>query len=219
MISGNRRHRRNAALVFVLAWLCASILLAAPARADNTAAHPGSDLQQIMLGLQSVKQSQAKFTERKYLQMLDQPLVSSGTLIYVAPDHLEKNTDQPKPESLVVDGESLVVTGADGQSRSLSLADYPQLGAIVEGIRATLAGDSGGLNRFYTVHLQGGLSAWTLVLEPRDPKVQAILRAIRIGGSNARIETVETLEAGGDRSVMTVLPMTVPAMTVPAASP
>jgi len=210
MISGNRLRRRNAALIPAL--LCAAMLFVAPACADNAAVHPGSDLQQIMLDLQSVKQSQAKFTERKYLSMLNQPLESSGTLIYAAPDHLEKNTEQPKPESLVVDGDNLVVTGGDGdQSRSLSLADNPQIGAIVESIRATLAGDSDGLERFYTVSLLGGVPAWTLVLEPRDPKVQAMVQSIRISGHNGRIETIETLETGGDRSVMTVLPMTAPA--------
>ncbi len=140
--------------VFILAWLCAAAFWAAPARADNTVEHPGpaAGLQRIMLGLQSVSQSRAKFTERKYLHMLNQPLESSGTLIYVAPDHLEKNTERPKPESLVVDGGTLTVTGGpDGQSRSLALPDYPELGAIVESIRATLAGDSASLNRFYAV--------------------------------------------------------------------
>jgi outer membrane lipoprotein-sorting protein len=206
MTSGNRRKRRNAALALV--WLGAAAFWAASARADNTIEHPGSaaGLQQIMLGLQSVPQSRAKFTERKYLHMLNQPLESSGTLIYVAPGHLEKNTELPKPESLVVDGGTLTVTGGpDGQSRSLALPDYPELGAIVESIRATLAGDSASLDRFYSVTLQGGLPAWTLVLEPRDPKVLAMVSSIRISGHNSRIATIETFEAGGDRSVMTVL--------------
>jgi outer membrane lipoprotein-sorting protein len=209
MISGNRRRRRNAAHVFVLAWLCAAMLLAAPACADNTAAHSGSDLRQIMLDLQSVKQSQAKFHERKIVKMLDRALESSGTLVYVAPDHLEKNTEQPKPESLVVDGDNLIITGADGQSRNLSLSDNPQLGAIVEGIRATLAGDSDGLNRFYTIELDGDVTDWTLVLRPRDPKVQTMVSAILISGFKGQINAIETRETNGDRSIMGVDPMTV----------
>jgi outer membrane lipoprotein-sorting protein len=209
MISGNKFRRRHAAFVFIL--LAAVALPGLSARADNAGAQPAADLRQIMLDFQSVKQSQAKFVERKYLKMLNQPLESSGTLIYVAPDHLEKNTDQPKPESLVVDGDSLTITGADGQSRSFSLTDHPEIGAIVESIRATLAGDSDSLERFYTVSLLGGVSAWTLVLEPRDPKVQAIVQSIRISGHNGLIDTIETLETGGDRSVMTVQPVALPA--------
>ena len=192
--------------LFTLAVLA---LLAAPVRAGNTVEHPGSNaaLQQIMLALQSVKQSQARFVERKYLRMLNQPLESSGTLIYVAPDHLEKNTERPKPERLVVDRNSLVIAGGNGgQNRSLSLSDNPAIGAIVESVRATLAGDGESLSRFYAVRLKGGLPAWTLVLEPRDPKAQAMVSSIRISGRNSRIETIETFEAGGDRSVMTVLP-------------
>ena len=205
---------RRMAFILVLLGVAAVPFLASPARADNTVGHIGSgmagsgaDLQWIMLGLQSVRQSQEKFVERKYLRMLNQPLESSGTLIYVAPDHLEKNTERPKPERLVVDRGSLDVEGGNGgQNRSMALPDYPEIGAIVESVRATLAGDSESLNRFYVVRLQGNLPAWTLVLEPRDPKVQAMVSAIRISGRNSRIETVETREAGGDRSVMTVLP-------------
>jgi outer membrane lipoprotein-sorting protein len=201
--------RRKAAFILALIGAAVVPFLASPVRADNTVGHGGSDadLQRIMLDLQSVKQSQAKFVERKYLRMLNQPLDSSGTLIYVAPDHLEKNTEQPKPERLVVDHESLVIEGGpDGQSRTMALPDYPEIGAIVEGIRATLAGDSETLSRYYAVSLQGSLPAWTLSLKPRDPKVQAMVSAIRISGRNDQIDTIETLETGGDRSVMTVVP-------------
>jgi len=209
MTFGNRPTRRDAALILALLCLAGAAFPAMPARAGNTVEHPGSGaaLQQIMLGLQSVKQSRARFVERKYLHMLNQPLESSGTLIYAAPGHLEKNTERPKPESLVVDRDNLTVTGGpDGQSRSLSLSDNPEIGAIVESVRATLAGDDESLNRFYVVRLQGSLPAWTLLLEPRDPKVLAMVSSIRITGRNSRIESVETFEAGGDRSVMTVLP-------------
>ena len=201
--------RRNAAFILALFGAAAVSFLTSPARADNTVGHAGSDaeLQRIMLDLQSVKQSQAKFVERKYLRMLNQPLESSGTLIYVAPDHLEKNTEQPKPERLVVDRESLVIEGGpDGQSRTMALPDYPEIGAIVEGIRATLAGDGETLSRFYAVSLQGSLPGWILLLQPRDPKVQAMVSSIRITGKNDQIETIETFETGGDRSVMTVQP-------------
>src|SRR3984885_12363894 len=166
MIFGNRPMRWKAEFILALIGAAAVLFLALPARADNTVGHAGSDadLRRIMLDLQSVKQSQAKFVERKYLHMLNQPLDSSGTLIYVAPDHLEKNTEQPKPERLVVDHESLVIEGGpDGQNR-------------------------------------------TMALQPRDPKVQAMVNEIRISGRNDRIDTIETIETGGDRSVMTVLP-------------
>ncbi|HEY5929847.1 MAG TPA: outer membrane lipoprotein carrier protein LolA, partial [Burkholderiales bacterium] len=47
---------------------------------------------QLMHELGQVKRSQARFSERKYLKVLKQPLQSSGTLTYVAPDRLEKRT-------------------------------------------------------------------------------------------------------------------------------
>jgi hypothetical protein len=88
----------------------------------------------------------------------------------------------------------------------MALPDYPEIGAIVEGIRATLAGDGDTLSRFYAVSLQGSLPGWILLLQPRDPKVQAMVSSIRISGRNDQIDTIETFETGGDRSVMTVQP-------------
>lgn len=41
----------------------------------------------------------AHFTERKYIALLDKPVVSSGEMRYTAPDYLEKRTLTPRLES------------------------------------------------------------------------------------------------------------------------
>jgi outer membrane lipoprotein-sorting protein len=168
---------------------------------------PSPELQQIMANLQAVKTSRDRFVERKYLKMLTQPIESSGMLLYVAPNHLERNTLQPKPERIVVDGDTVsMVGGPDGQNRSIALSDFPQVGAIVEGIRATLAGDLLRLTHFYDVALQGNPRAWQLLLTPVDGKLRAMVQSIRISGHGDRLNAVETIEADGDRSVMTITP-------------
>ena len=43
-----------------------------------------------------------------------------------------------------------------------------------------------------------------LLAAPSEPKMQAMVREIRISGSKNRIRTIEILEAEGDRSVMTI---------------
>ena len=201
--------RSPVVILLAFLWVVGGSGFIVPARADSAAAYPGADadLQLIMSDLQRVKTSQNKFVERKYLRMLSQPLESSGTLIYVAPDHLEKNTERPQPETLVVDGQSLVIGGdPGGQARTLALPDNPEIWALVEGIRATLAGDLPGLSRFYAVNLQGNVTDWKLRLEPRDTRVQAMVKSMVMSGHNGQLDSIETFEADGDRSVMTVLP-------------
>ena len=168
---------------------------------------PGSEnwgVKALMHELGAVQHATAHFVEHRYLHLLKKPLVSSGTLVYAAPGRLQKDTEQPRPEHLVVDGDAISIE-RDGKTETLKLTDFPQIGAFIEGIRATLAGDLAALDRLYTVSVNGSSEAWELVLQPRDAKMQEIVAAIHITGSRARIERIDTQERDGDRSEMTMI--------------
>ena len=59
------------------------------------------DLDQLMRDLAQTRSGHASFVEKKSIAMLDKPVESSGELFYSAPDHLEKRTLKPKPESMI----------------------------------------------------------------------------------------------------------------------
>jgi len=178
----------------------ALLLWAFPAAAQ--AQHFG--LEQLMAELRQVKSATGRFVEHKDLHMLDKPVEASGTLIYLAPDQMQKITISPRWERLAVRQSTLTIE-QEGKSRSFSLADRPEIGAFVESIRATLAGDLATLDRFYTVTLTGDAADWHLSLVPKGQKLQDLVKDIRIGGSGRSIRTVETEEADGDRSVMRIV--------------
>ena len=160
---------------------------------------------QLMQSLGQVKTARGKFVERKYLAILSAPLEFSGVLVYTAPGRLEKHTLLPQPESLVLEQDQLTLENkARNQRRTLVLQDYPVIWAFVESIRSTLAGDLQTLNRFYRISLEGSGDRWRLLLAPNEPKMQAVVSEIRISGSKNRIRAIEIVEAGGDRSVMTI---------------
>ena len=184
--------------VLLAAILCGVVPTAMAAEAEWGVA-------QLMQDLGQVKRSQARFTERKYLKVLKQPLQSSGTLTYVAPDRLEKRTLKPKPEALIIDGKTLTVETAQGKRHMLKLQDYPVLWAFVESIRATLGGDVATLERFYKVELEGNPGRWQLFLAPRERSMSQVISQIRIGGAGARLELIEVQEAKGDRTVTKVI--------------
>lgn len=169
------------------------------------AAEAGWGVAQLMQELGQVKRSQARFTERKYLKVLKQPLQSSGTLTYVAPDRLEKRTLKPKPEAVIIDGRTLTVETTEGKRHVLELEDYPVLRAFVESIRATLGGDAATLERFYKVDLEGGPGRWQLFLVPRERGMSQVISQIKIGGAGTRLDLIEVQEARGDRTVTRVI--------------
>jgi outer membrane lipoprotein-sorting protein len=163
-------------------------------------------LPQLMAGMQTVRHATARFVERKFVQMLRQPLQSSGRLIYAAPDRLQKVTLSPAPSELIVVGDHLTVQQPDGKPRDLSLSEYPEIGALIDSIRATLAGDGATLGRYYTASVSGTADDWVLQLEPRDERLRKLLTMIRIRGSGNSIRNVETMERDGDRTDMTITP-------------
>jgi hypothetical protein len=186
--------------------LVAFLLVAAgsgAAAAAETA--PAWGVEQLMQTLAQVRSARGKFVERKTLAMLNAPLDSSGSLVYTAPGRLEKNTLLPKPETLVLEQDKLVIEYKDrNQRRTLALQDYPVIWAFVESIRSTLAGDLPTLNRFYLVALEGSEDKWRLSLKPSAPQMQTLVKEIHISGSRNRVRTIEIIETEGDRSVMTI---------------
>jgi hypothetical protein len=184
--------------------LLPAALLALPVPARAEAAAQAWGLPQLLHEFAQVKSSRAHFTERKYLHMLKRPLQDSGIMIYEAPARLLKQTQQPKPERFLIDGDTITID-RDSREQTLNRNDYPQLWAFIEGMRATLAGDLSALEAVYTVQLDGGPSDWQMSLQPRDRQMQEMVQSIRISGSKAHITRIETLEHDGDRTEVTIV--------------
>ncbi|GBL46474.1 putative transmembrane protein [Sulfuriferula multivorans] len=167
------------------------------------------DIDQLMQGLAQIRTGQASFVEKKTIAMLDRPVESSGELFYRAPDHLEKRTLKPKPESMIVDGGKLVIERGQKKYR-LQLEDYPELAAFIDSIRGTLAGDRKALERNYRLSLDGTAEHWTLQLVPIDEKMQAVVKRIQIAGVRDAVRSMEITQADGDSSQMLIEKMATP---------
>jgi len=161
------------------------------------------NVDQLMGVLAQTRSGRASFVERKSIAMLDKPVESSGELLFNAPHHLEKRTLKPKPETMVLDNGTLTIERGR-QKHALQLADYPELAAFIDSIRATLAGDRQALDRNYRLSLDGGSENWTLQLLPADEKMQAVVRRIRISGARDAVSRIEIVQADGDSSLMLV---------------
>ena len=160
-------------------------------------------LESILQRIGGKSSREAEFTERKYLALLDAPVESSGVLRYVAPDRLERITRQPVKESMRLEGDLLVLE-RDGRTRTASAAQFPGVAALVGSLRDILAGDAGALRQRYKVVVQGDAARWQVDLLPSDSDMAKLVSRITLRGREDRLEEVETLQADGDRSVMTL---------------
>lgn len=163
----------------------------------------GLTIDTLLHNLAQVRGDHAYFTEKKSIAMLDAPVQSSGELFYAAPDHLEKRTLKPKPESMILDRDTLVIERGRHQQR-LRLQDYPALAAFIDSIRSTLAGDRSALERNYRLSLEGTAEHWTLQLLPTNKQIQAVVTRIRIAGAGDALRSIDIAQADGDSSQMLI---------------
>lgn len=166
-------------------------------------------LDQLMRDLAQTRSGRASFVEKKSIALLDQPVESSGELLYSAPDHLERRTLKPKAESMTVDAGTLVIERGR-QKHQVQLQDYPELAAFIDSIRGTLAGDRTALERNYRLSLDGTAERWTMQLLPIHEKMQAAVRRIRIAGVRDTVRSIEITQADGDSSLMLIEKLATP---------
>ena len=161
----------------------------------------GWDIDELMRDLAQIRSGHSSFVEKKSIAVLDQAVESSGELFYTAPDHLEKRTLKPKPESMILDHGALVIERGR-KKHVLQLQDYPEVAAFVDSIRGTLAGDRKALEQHYRLSLDGTAEHWTLQLLPLDEKMQSVIKRIRIAGVRDAVRSIEITQADGDSSLM-----------------
>lgn len=164
------------------------------------------DVGQLMQELASHKGGRARFVEKKFISLLDKPVVSTGEMTYTAPDRLEKRTLTPKVETLLLDKDILSIE-RDKQKLSINLANQPEALAFVDSIRGTLSGNRAALEKNYALHLSGNQDKWVLTLLPSDQKISAMVLRITVSGSRNQVRSIEYLQTDGDRSLLSIEPV------------
>ena len=203
------RRRVQALALALLAGAFASASASASA-----AAHAAFDLNALAALLATRQSAEARFTEERHVAGFDGPLRASGTLAFKAPDTFARHTLEPRAESMIVQGNTVVLERG-GRRRQMALDAVPELTALVEAVRGTLRGDAATLRRHFHTRVDGTPALWTLTLVPLDDRLAAQVRELRIAGQQAALRSVELWLAGGDRSLMSIEPAAIaPSKTV-----
>lgn len=198
--------RRRALLI-----LGALVPLAFPWRAHSA----DDELTRLFAELGARRERHARFTERKFSALLKAPVESSGTLVFRAPDILERRTLEPQSESVRIEGNTVTYEGplsGSVQKRTFALSDAPPLAALIESLRSTLAGDLPALRRHYDVAWTAPASgqSWQITLTPRERQLRDAVSKIVLRGAGSELSNVEIVEAGGDLTLLAITPVSAP---------
>lgn len=172
-------------------------------------AQAGYDVQQLMAELAQNKGGRVRFVEKRFVALLDKPLLASGEMSYTPPDRLEKRTLLPKPETMVLDGDRLILE-RDKRRMTINLASRPEALAFIDSIRSTLSGNQRSLEQNYALQLSGDSRQWVLVLVPSEQGIAALLQRITVSGTQSQVRKIEYLQTDGDRSELTIEPIEAP---------
>jgi hypothetical protein len=168
-------------------------------------AHAAFDLPALTQILSQVKSSEAVFTEKRMVSMLERTLESSGKLSFAAPDTFVRETLKPRHEKVAVVGNTVTLSSGS-RSRTVPLDSVPEAAVIVEAIRGTLTGNREVLERHFSATVSGQPQRWTLELVPIEPRLRELVKSVQLAGQQASVREVIVAMADGDRSVMNIEP-------------
>lgn len=141
----------------------------------------------------------AKFREQKQLALLSEPLESRGTLYFVPPDRLSRETSEPSATRLVIDGDRFSFRDAAG-SETVDLSASPIAREYVSNFIVLFNGDLGALRKRYDPRFSADAHGWRLELRPRGKPLSDFIERVTLEGRGRALDRMELVEAGGDRT-------------------
>ena len=138
------------------------------------------------------------FVEVRDSPMLKAPLRVSGE--YRRPDAttLVREVRAPYAETTTLRGGEATLERAGKPPRTFALSRAPELASLQSSFGALLAGDTAALHAHYRIEASGTRERWVLQLVPRDAKLAARLRNLRLHGRGDELRCIETMPAKGE---------------------
>ncbi len=154
-------------------------------------------LKQLSMGQDG--QYRARYSQARHLQIMQQPLLSSGELLLDAKQGLIWQQLKPFKQSLVVTDTVVSQYDRGGQLMRLPAAAQQMIQAWAPMMQQVILGQWTLLSERFEVLVAEGASTerWEMQLHPRDPQMQAALANIELSGGQ-QLQHIAIYQQNGD---------------------
>ena len=158
-----------------------------------------ADVDALLAGLARAPGLYARFTEEKHLTLLQQPLVTTGSIYFAPPARFARVAEKPIPSTLVVDGNQLRFGNADGQE-SMNLGANPVARLFADAFVMLLSGNRAGLEKIFKMQLvpAPGGEDWRLLLTPRVAPMDKMIKDLELRAHGLIVRELTVRESNGD---------------------
>jgi hypothetical protein len=190
----DRFHR--ASCVLWVGWLC----LTGSAIAGAAASDPEA-FQKVCEELQAATRVQADFVETKTLRMLDNPLTSSGTLLFSPQQGVYLVRTEPVRQELLITRSEFIQKDAQGSVQKMKVRSQPAARAFVDVFLSFFSGDRNRWEKAFQAEFEGSVGTWKIELIPhkKSPAAQS-LQKIVLKGRGGALDALTLIEANGDQT-------------------
>ncbi|MDH5599844.1 MAG: outer membrane lipoprotein carrier protein LolA [Gammaproteobacteria bacterium] len=193
MTSGKMNHINKFLVLLVLFFNLVFNMAAHATEHDSTVA-------EVMNLFSQQKKSTVDFKEEKHTSFLEQPIISSGYLEFIAPDRLAKYITVPEKISNEINGNQLVIK-TSSETHTINLKEHPEFSIILTSIINLLSGNYEALKNNFTIKFKGQVTSWELELLPRDSFIRGHIDSIGMHGNKNKLTKIMVTEANKDYSV------------------
>lgn len=194
--------------------LALGLTVVSTAGASETAPRPPADhgveqsapasFEALMAHFASSGGIRAEFEETRRITILEDPILSRGTLYFAPPRRLARVTTSPGSSTIVVQGARVVMVDETGR-REMDLSSSDVASTIIGNLMVLLRGDVDRIRERYSHRYRADHASWLLVLEPLDEGLGSVIERIRLSGRGRALVSMETVESNGDRTTLAFL--------------
>ena len=158
-----------------------------------------ADIDALLAGLAKAPGLYARFREEKHITLLQQPLVSEGSIYFTPPSRFARHTEKPIKSTMIIDGNRLQFGSTEGSHEEMNLGTNPVARLFADAFVMLLSGNRAGLEKIFKMQLTPeAAGAWKLALTPRVAPMDKLIKEMELRGRGLNLNELDVREANGD---------------------
>lgn len=191
--------KKTTLFLITLAWT-----FAASAQKAMTAAEQERAIADITKAAQATQTLQCDFVQTKTLSILNDKMVSHGTMAFARPSKLRWNYTTPYDYTFIITDDKVLI-GKGKQRNSIDLKSSQVFQEIARMIAGSITGKCLTQTKDFAVSMQSDANNYIALLTPKDKRVKKMFKSIRLTFDRkaSAMSMVELTELSSDVTTIT----------------